>query len=139
MKKENLMVEVVTGVVIKQNNKYLLVQEKKPSAYGLWNFPAGHVDVGESFEEAAIREAKEEVGYNVELIRKISVVQESISKPVKHAFEAKIVSGKLKFPENEILDAKWFSFKEIKNMKNNLRGEWIIETLNTFKKNKYKR
>lgn len=133
METKNLMVPVVAGVVIKQNNKYLLVQEKKPSAYGLWNFPAGHVDVGESFEEAAIREAKEEVGYDVKLVQKINVFHEATDAPVKHTFAAKIVGGNLKFPEDEILDAKWFSFDEIKNMKDKLRkSDWMIETLNIF-------
>jgi len=136
MNSKNLMVSVVTGVIIKQNNKYLLVQEKKDSAYGLWNFPAGHVDVGESLEEAAIREAKEEVGYNVKLVKKNNVHQNSISEPVKHVFEAKIISGELKFPEDEILDVRWFSFEEIKNMKDKLRiSDWIIETINIFEQN----
>lgn len=138
MKKENQMVSMVAGVIIKQNNKYLLVQEGEPRIYGLWNFPAGHVDMGESIEEAAIREAKEEVGYNVELIKKINITQNLSNEPVKHVFEAKIISGELKFPENEILDAKWFSFEEIKNMKNKLRNsDWIIGTINIFEQNKF--
>jgi len=137
-RKENQMVPVVAGVIIKQDNKYLLIQEKKLKVYGLWNFPAGHVDIGESIEEAAIREAKEEVGYNVELVKKICVDHNSANEPVKHVFEAKITSGDLKFPEDEILDAKWFSFEEIKNMKDKLRNsEWIIGTINIFEENKF--
>lgn len=135
MKKEHQKVLVVVGVVIKQNDKYLLIQEKKQIAYGLWNFPAGRVDVGETIKQAAVREAKEEVGYGVKLIREICVVHYSIDEPVKHAFEAKIISGNLSFPKDEILDAKWFSFEEILDMKDKLRNEeWIIEVLNIFEK-----
>jgi NADH pyrophosphatase NudC (nudix superfamily) len=138
MKTESVTVEVIAGVVIKKDNKYLLVQEKKVSAYGLWNFPAGHVDIGESIEEAAIREAKEEVGYDVELVKKICVHQNSINEPVKHTFYAKITGGELNFPKDELLDAKWFSFDEIKRMKDKLRsGDWIIETITIFEKNKF--
>lgn len=54
MQKENIKVEVVAGVVIKQDGKYLLLQEKQPKAYMLWNFPAGKVDIGETFEQTAI-------------------------------------------------------------------------------------
>ena len=125
-KKETIKVEVVAGVVIKQDGKYLLVQEKQPKAYGLWNFPAGKVDLGESLEEAAIREAKEESGYNVELIKEIDIFQAKSTDVVKHNFEAKIIGGELVFPKDEILDARWFTFEEIKEMNSQLRNEGII-------------
>ena len=123
---EALRVNVVAGAVIKKDGKYLLIQEKQSKAYGLWNFPAGMVDVGESIEQAAIREAKEESGYDVELIKEIDVFHTNAIDVVKHAFEAKIVGGELKIPEDEILDAKWFTFDEIKEMKDKLRSEWIL-------------
>ncbi len=133
--KQIQMVSMVAGVIIKQNDKYLLVQEGKGKAYKLWNFPAGHVDMGESIEEAAVREAFEEVGYKVELIKKISVHQKSVDEPVKHIFEAKIIGGELKAQKGEILDAKWFSSNEIKNMEDELRnGEWIIAVINIFER-----
>lgn len=134
--KQIQMVFMVAGVIIQQDNKYLLVQEGKGIAYKLWNFPAGKVDLGESIEEAAIREAFEEVGYKVELIKKISVHQKSVDEPVKHIFEARVIGGELKTKKGEILDAKWFSSEEIKNMENELRnGEWIIDVINIFEKN----
>jgi len=132
MKKEVIKVPIVAGVVIKKDDKYLLVQEKQPTAYGLWNFPAGRVDIGDTIEQTAIKEAKEESGYDVELIRKIDIYQESVSEPPKHAFEAKIVSGDLKFPENELLDARWFTLEEIQSMKDELRGEWILQAIATL-------
>jgi 8-oxo-dGTP diphosphatase len=60
-------VSVIAGVAIEQKGKVLLVQEKRPRAYEKWSFPAGHVEIGETIEEAATREAREEVGYIVEL------------------------------------------------------------------------
>jgi len=89
MEKEAIQVRVVAGVVIRKDDKYLLVQEKQPKAYGLWNFPAGMVDVGESLEQAAIREAKEESGYDVELIKEIEIFHTFATDVVKHAYEAK--------------------------------------------------
>ena len=131
------MVPVVAGVIIEKDNKYLLVQEKKASAYGLWNFPAGHVDIGESIEETAIREAKEEVGYDVKLVKKVCIDQKSAKEPVKHVFYAEIIGGDLNFPKEEILNANWFSFEEIKNMKDKLRNSWIIESIEIFEQNKF--
>lgn len=134
MEKEFVKAYVVAGVVIKKDGKYLLVQEKQPKAYGLWNLPAGHVDVGETIEEAAIREAKEETGYEVELMRKIGIYQEPAEKSSKHAFAAKIVGGDLNYPESEIMDAKWFTIEEIKGLKDKLRGNWILEAIASLQK-----
>ncbi len=127
--KETIKVEVVAGVVIKKDGKYLLLQEKQPKAYKLWNFPAGKVDVGESIEQAAIREAKEESGYDVELIKEITIFHTKSTDVVKHIFETKIIGGELNFPKDEILDAKWFTFDEMNQMKDELRSEWILATI----------
>lgn len=108
-----VLVQVVAGVIIKQEGKYLLVQEKQPSAYGLWNLPAGKVDEGESIEQAAVREAKEEVGYDVELVRKLGVFQASVQSPVKHVFEARVVGGEFSLAMDEFLDSGWFSYKDM--------------------------
>ena len=129
MEKETIKVEVVAGVVLKKDGKYLLLQEKQPKAYMLWNFPAGRVDVGETIEQAAIRETKEESGYDVELIRQIKIFHAKSTDVVKHVFEAKIIGGELNFPEDEMLDAKWFTFDEIKGMKDKLRSDWILDTI----------
>jgi 8-oxo-dGTP pyrophosphatase MutT (NUDIX family) len=124
--------KVVAGCVIRQDDgKYLLVQEKQPKVYGLWNLPAGHVDKGEAIEDAAIREAKEETGYDVELGDKIGIYHETIESPVRHAFNARIVGGALNIQEDEILDAGWFSYEEITTMRRDgkLRVEWIYDAI----------
>ncbi len=130
-------INVVAGVVIKKGGKYLLIQENRPNSetvHGLWNFPAGKVDEGESIEEAAIREAREECGYNVKLLRKLGIFQATIQNLPKHAFEAAIIDGKLSWPPNEILDAKWFTWKEIQDMKDKLREDWVIGAIGIMEK-----
>ena len=125
---------MVAGVVLKKDGKYLLVQEKKLQCYGKWNLPAGKVDEGYSIEETAIKEAKEETGFDVELIRKIGVYQDSVDEPVKHAFLAKIIGGKLVVPENEILDAKWFTFEEIMKNKEEMRVKFVWKAIEDSEK-----
>ncbi len=117
---------VVAGVVIRKDGKYLLVQEKQPKAYKLWNWPAGKVDEGYSIEQTAVKEAKEECGFDVALVRELAIWHETAQSPVQHVFEANIIGGKLAFPEDEILDARWFSFQELQSMKDVLRGKWIL-------------
>lgn len=123
---EYVMTPIAAGVVIRREGKYLLVQESMPSQYGLWNWPAGKVDVGETIEEAAIREAKEETGFDVKLIRELGIWQENAKQAAQHAFEAEIVDGELSFPEDELLDVRWFSKEEVFAMKDKLRTSWIV-------------
>ncbi|MEW6068400.1 MAG: NUDIX hydrolase [Nitrospirota bacterium] len=54
-------------IIIKNNNGIILIKRKNPPEG--WALPGGFVDYGETLEQAAIREAKEETGVDVELIR----------------------------------------------------------------------
>lgn len=130
---EYVKIYVVAGVVVKQNGKYLMVQEKKPEANGLWNLPAGRLEEGETIEELAVREAKEESGYDVELIRRLAIFNESGNVACKHAFLAKIVGGELRVPE-DMLDVKWFTYEEILQMKDKLRHSWPLKAIDLAEK-----
>ncbi len=118
---------IVVGVVIERDGKILLVQEKNPKAYGLWNTPAGWIDRDETAIEGAKREVKEETGYDVELSSLLGIYVSTASSRekvvCKIVFRGSVKGGELDFPENEILDAKWFLPSEILSMKDSqLRG-----------------
>jgi 8-oxo-dGTP pyrophosphatase MutT (NUDIX family) len=127
---------VVVGCIVYKNKKYLMVQEKQKRAYGLWNLPAGHVDKGESLEHAAIREAKEETGYEVRLVQEVGIYQHSAQSPVKHAFLAEVTGGSAHAQEDEILQVKWLSYEEIKDLytSGKIRSEWIWQAINDHRK-----
>lgn len=122
---------VVAACLIKKDNKYLLVQEGNPKVYGLWNLPAGHVDKGEQIDTAAIREVKEETGFDVQLVKEIDLIHEGIGKSVKHIFSANIIGGEIYIDEDEIIDVQWLSFEEIeaKNEDNKLRNSWVWDVI----------
>ncbi|MDL1965899.1 MAG: NUDIX hydrolase, partial [Candidatus Desulfofervidus auxilii] len=54
-------------IIIEVSGGIILIKRKNPP-YG-WALPGGFVDYGESLEEAAVREAREETGLEVKLIR----------------------------------------------------------------------
>lgn len=52
----------VAGLVINNQNEWLVVKKKYGGLKGMWSLPAGFVDAGETVDEAVIREVKEETG-----------------------------------------------------------------------------
>lgn len=110
---ETIKVEVIAGVVIEKDGKYVLVQESIPKAYGTWNLPAGKVDEGETIERAAVRECKEECGLDVSLKKHVLVLHEAATAPVKHAFSTKLIGGELQ-KEEGLLDIGWFTVEEVR-------------------------
>lgn len=60
----------------------ILIERKNPPLG--WAIPGGFVDYGESVETAAVREAKEEIGLQVELIEQFHVYSAPERDPRKH-------------------------------------------------------
>ena len=54
------------SAAIWRDGKVLLVERAKPPK-GIWAFPGGHVELGETLEEAAARELQEETGMTARL------------------------------------------------------------------------
>ncbi|WP_394139638.1 NUDIX domain-containing protein [Cytobacillus oceanisediminis] len=52
----------VSGLVISPDGKWLVVKKKYGGLKGKWSLPAGFVEPGETADEAAVREIKEETG-----------------------------------------------------------------------------
>jgi 8-oxo-dGTP diphosphatase len=69
-------------IIIELKDGIVLI-ERKNRPHG-WALPGGFVDYGESLESAAIREAKEETGLDVELIRQFHAYSEPVRDPRHH-------------------------------------------------------
>ena len=55
--------EVVVGVIVDEKGRYLMAQRPQGKVYaGYWEFPGGKVELGESHEQALVRELREELG-----------------------------------------------------------------------------
>ena len=67
MEKNPTMLFVVAAALTNQAGEILLQKRAEGRQMaGLWEFPGGKVDVGESPESALVRELKEELGIDVE-------------------------------------------------------------------------
>ena len=63
------------GVVIREGEAGLEVVICGRDSDGVWGLPKGTPDEGESLEQAAIREVSEETGLQVEIVKKLGVVE----------------------------------------------------------------
>ena len=69
-------------IIIETPGGIVLVKRKNPP-YG-WALPGGFVDYGETLEEAAVREAKEETGLDVKLVRQFHAYSDPSRDPRQH-------------------------------------------------------
>lgn len=106
----------VTAGIIWKNGKFLITQRKSddPTIPGLWEFPGGKIEEGETAEECLAREIVEELDLEVAVNDQILVNKhEYPSKTIRlHFFNCEYVSGKLKLNDHD--DAKWINGEEIK-------------------------
>jgi len=126
----------VGASLLERNGKILLIKERKRVAREKWNFPAGRLHKKESLIDCAIRETKEETGFEIKPLYLIGIYQcQPISGPeaVIFIFKSKILKEKLT-PSKETLKIKWFSIKEIKklNKRNFLRAPFILEAIKDY-------
>lgn len=130
---------IVCANLIEKDGKILLIQETKQSCYGLWNFPAGKIDPGETLEQAAVREGKEESGFDLEIDYLIGVFKhpaDDVADTIVevNVFKSNIIGGELIIPNEEIMDLKWLTSAEIEQMNNDnkLRKPFIWEAVKKY-------
>lgn len=110
---------LASGLIIR-DGRFLMVKQYKHGKI-FWNFPGGHLEQGETPEEACMREIEEETGYRVSIEKCV------IATPGKHVFTARIVSGSMRL-EHNLLDIAWVSESEVE--------KWDNKTLEILEKYK---
>lgn len=110
------------GCIIIDGGKVLC--EKQKSIEGpFWNFPKGHVEAGETNIETALREVKEEVGLEVEIIdeeplRMDYLVHNNTPKTVL-IFIARLKDGtkrEVTLQEGEVEEVRWLTPDEVEEI-----------------------
>jgi 8-oxo-dGTP diphosphatase len=59
---------VGVGVIITREHEVLLLRRRNVHGAGTWSTPGGHLDFGESPEQCAVREVKEETGLDIDAV-----------------------------------------------------------------------
>jgi mutator protein MutT len=111
---------VAVGVVIVRNSSVLLIRRGNEPSKGLWSVPGGLIELGETAEEAAHREVKEETGIDIRIERLLEVasniVRDDRGKIRFHYvlidFLAHPLTTTLK-SQSDAAETKWVHFKEL--------------------------
>ncbi|WP_310482315.1 NUDIX hydrolase [Chamaesiphon sp. VAR_48_metabat_403] len=75
-------VDIIIELIDKPHRPIILIERLNPP-HG-WALPGGFVDYGESLETAAVREAKEEIGLDVQLLEQFHVYSAPDRDPRQH-------------------------------------------------------
>lgn len=99
--------------ILNRENEVLLLHRRGNHGAGTWSAPGGHLEYGESFEECAEREAKEEAGIEVSDLEFIGVRNDIFQEERKHSvtlsMRTKQYLGEPKIMEPEVFDdIRWF-------------------------------
>jgi len=108
--------KIVAVTVVQYGDKLLLGRRNIQPGLGLWNFCGGYVDFGESLEEAAIREVKEEANLDVQLERLIGIYSEHGNPHILVAYLARVsdeqISSLAPQPE-EVSELGFFGWEDL--------------------------
>lgn len=79
------------GIIFNQSRKQVLLVERRDMP--VWVFPGGYVEMGETPEQAVLREVKEETGYQVNILDKIGEYSYSGNDKITHTYICEITGG----------------------------------------------
>ena len=104
------------AVVIREDDRYLLIRRAKEPFRGWWSPVTGRVEPGESFFEAAIREAEEEIGLVVVPGRVFFTCPTADGSHQLHFLPARVVGGAPRPAPDEVQDWGWFTLAECERL-----------------------
>jgi len=124
---------VTVATVVADGDRFLLVEEEVRGERVL-NQPAGHLDEGESLQQAAVRETLEETGWHVELTHFLGVQQFTSGTLhfVRFAFAANALRHDAQRPlDTGILGTTWRTRDEIAAAPN-LRSPMVLANVDDW-------
>ncbi|UTR14030.1 NUDIX domain-containing protein [Salipaludibacillus sp. LMS25] len=126
------------AVIILNEKNHVLLQKR--ADVGLWGIPSGHIEIGETVTEAAVREVKEETNLDVTIKKLIGVYSDPKSQVfiypngksvhfITTCFLAEIIGGKLQCHSDESLAMQFFDPNKLPNNLLTMHPRWLKDAL----------
>ncbi|WP_121639125.1 HAD-IIA family hydrolase [Virgibacillus sp. Bac330] len=127
----------VAGIIFDRDQRVLLM---KRADNGLWGIPSGHVEPGETVEEAIIREIREETGLDVKVNRLIGVYSDpesqvfsypngNVSHFVTNCFACEVIGGNVVGKNDETLDVRYFDINQLPDDLLRMHPKWLKDAI----------
>ncbi|MFA6089514.1 MAG: NUDIX domain-containing protein [Candidatus Woesearchaeota archaeon] len=133
---------IVKSLVIDSKGRLLFVKRKREwhaESHNKWEFPGGKVEFGENPENTAVRETKEESGYDVAVTKLIPKILTSeweysdhTSQQILICYICKLIKGTALTTDHNVSEVKWFELNDIPAKKDCLPG--TTEFIKEYKK-----
>lgn len=109
-------------VICKRDGEILYVRKPKSK----WALPGGKIEVGETPEQAAVRELSEETG--LEDLDLLYLAECEKDKVIHHIFMAIISPSAKPSPQNEIAACKWLRTKRLTDLNTSAATKAIVKS-----------
>jgi 8-oxo-dGTP diphosphatase len=128
---------LTSAVLIEKDGKFLLGKRNKATGNGLWVIPGGGVDFGETTQQAAIREIKEETNLDIELLNLICHKEVIATHANYHSvvffYKAKPLHSNI-WASDDLSEIKYLTIEEIKQLTTAPSVQQVFEELGLWSK-----
>ena len=115
---------LAVSAAIFRDGRVLIVRRAQPPAHGVYTLPGGGVELGETLEQAVIREVREETGLEIEPIElagyRQMIMRDADGRIERHfvilPFAARWIAGEISLNE-ELAEANWLLPSELSGLK----------------------
>jgi ADP-ribose pyrophosphatase YjhB (NUDIX family) len=115
---------LAVSAAIFRDGRVLIVRRSRPPAHGLYTLPGGGVELGETLEQAIIREVREETGLAIAPLALVdfreAIARDAAGRVERHfvilAFAARWAGGEVALSE-ELAEAHWREPDELTGLK----------------------
>jgi 8-oxo-dGTP diphosphatase len=115
---------LAVSAAVFRDGRVLIVRRARPPAHGLYTLPGGGVELGETLEQAVVREIREETALEIEPVALVgfrqAIAHDAAGRVERHfvilPFAARFISGEISLNE-ELAEAHWFGPEEIAGLK----------------------
>ncbi len=108
-------IHVTAGIIWKNDTFLITLRPPKGLLGGLWEFPGGKVERGETLEACLVREIMEELHLQVDVEKKLISVRHAYThfRITLHAFKCRYKEGMLKMDPDSAVDYRWITADEL--------------------------